>query len=266
MARRHDPARSASVDDESLGFELDPLLELATTLWTRTTIEDREELEHRARDEPLFPVHRQDDRTLDRVVLGDTPAFFPPQSARTAIALPDLQFMCHALCWGALNKKERAELLDDRMNAWASLFGVREFRFETVVQAAVLPALVLKPDPEALERLAALRDHRALATICQLAGRFAKPDRPLRYQRLQSDRALVNLSRLPVPCRSPEGEQQWLPAYRVYFGKDWIHDDSVERLDEALPEDCAATFEYLAPPEEFLGLLGDYAQPADGPS
>ena len=106
---------------------------------------------HRARAEPLFPVHRHDDdRTLDRVVLGDTPAFFPPQSARTAIALPDLRFMCHALCWGALNKKERAELLDDRMNAWASLFGVREFRFETVVQAAVLPALVLKPDDEAL--------------------------------------------------------------------------------------------------------------------
>ena len=56
--------------------------------------------------------------------------------------------MSHALCWGALNRRERAELLDDRMNAWASLFGVREFRFETVVQAAVLPGLVLKPDEE----------------------------------------------------------------------------------------------------------------------
>lgn len=262
MAGCQDPVRSASVDDESLGFELDPLLELATALWTRSTIEDRDELERRARLEPLFPVHRRDDRTLDRVSLGDTPAFFPPQSARTAIALPDLQFMCHALCWGALNKKERAELLEDRMNAWASLFGVREFRFETVVQAAVLPALVLKPDPEAQERLAALRDRSALATICQLAARFAKPDRPLRYQRLQSDRALVNLSRLPVPCRSPDGEPRWLPAYRVYFGTDWIHDDSVERLDEVLPETSSARFEYLASPDEFLGLLGDYAQTA----
>ena len=262
LARSHDPARSASVDDESGGFELDPLLELSMSLWTRATIEDRGELESRAREEPLFPVHRHDDRTLDRAVLGDTPAFFPPQSARTAIALPDLRFMCHALCWGALNKKERTELLDDRMNAWASLFGVREFRFETVVQAAVLPALVLKPDDETLRRLEALRNPEALATICQLAGRFAKPDRPLRYQRLQSDRALVNLSRLPVPCRSPEGEQRWLPAYRVYFGEDWIQDDSVERLHRELPRDTTATFDYLASPEAFLGLLGDYAQPA----
>ena len=262
LARRHDAVRSASVDDESGRFELDPLLELSMTLWTRATIEDREELESRAREEPLFPVHRHDDRTLDRVVLGATPAFFPPQSTRTAIALPDLRFMCHPLCWGALNKKERAELLGDRMNAWASIFGVGEFRFETVVQAAVLPALVLKPDDEALQRLEALRNHQALATICQLAGRFAKPDRPLRYQRLQTDRALVNLSRLPLPCRSHEGDQRWLPAYRVYFGEDWIRDDSVERLHRELPADTTATFDYLAPPETFLGLLGDYAQSA----
>ena len=66
--------------------------------------------------------------------------------------------MCHAVCWGALNKKERAELLDERMKAWSSLFDVREFRFETVVQAAVLPALVLKPDDEAL---AAARERSA---------------------------------------------------------------------------------------------------------
>ena len=264
LARCNDPARSASVDDESGGFELDPLLELAMTLWTRAPIGDREELERRAREEPLFPVHRRDDRTLDRVRLRDTPAFFPPQSARTEIALPDLRFMSHALCWGALNRRERAELLDDRMNAWTSLFGVREFRFETVVQAAVLPGLVLKPDEEAIRRLEALRNHEALATICQLAGRFVKPDRPLRYQRLQSDRALVPLSRLPVPCRSPDGQERWLPAYRVYFGEDWIADDSVERVHNALPSDTNATFEYLAAPEEFLGLLGGYAQPAAG--
>ena len=255
LARCSDPVRSGSVDDESGGFELDPLLELSSTLWTRTTVGDREELERRARHEPLFPVHRRDDRTLDRVALGDTPAFFPPQSARTAIALPDLQFMSHALCWGALNRTERAELLDDRMNAWASLFGVREFRFETVVQAAVLPALVLKPDHEAPQRLEALRNSKALATICQLAGRFAKPDRPLRYQRLQSDRALVNLSRLPVPCRSSAGEQRWLPAYRVYFGEDWIHDDSVEQVDKALPADTDATLTTSQPLRRSSGFL-----------
>jgi hypothetical protein len=59
LAHCNDPARSASVDDESGGFELDSLLELAMTLWTRATVGDREELERRARHEPLFPVHRR---------------------------------------------------------------------------------------------------------------------------------------------------------------------------------------------------------------
>ena len=122
--------------------------------------------------------------------LGDTPAFFPPQSARQDLPLQDLRFMCHAVCWGALNKKERAELLDERMKAWASLFDVREFRFETVVQAAVLPALVLKPDARRSSGSRRSATTRPSRPICQLAGRFAKPDRPLRYQRLQSDRAL----------------------------------------------------------------------------
>lgn len=256
-ARCNDPIRSRSIDHESGGFELDPLLELAAALWTRSGIDEREELEIRAREDPLFPIDRRDDRTLDRVALADTPAFFPPQSARTAVALPDLRFMCHTLCWGALNKKERTELLDDRMNAWASLFGVREFRFETIVQTAVLPALVLHPTAEARERLDGLQTFDALATICRLAGRFAKPDRPLRYQRLQSDRALLNLSRLPIPCRTSAGERKWMPAYRVYFGDDWIGADSVEHLHRALPADSGANFDYVAPPEEFFGRLED---------
>ena len=256
-ARCNDPLRSRSTDHESGGFELDPVLELATALWTRSGIDEREELQIRAREDPLFPIDRRDDRTFDRVALADTPAFFPPQSARTAVALPDVRFMCHALCWGALNKKERTELLDDRMNAWASLFGVREFRFETVVQTAVLPALVLRPDADARVRLEGLQTLDALATICRLAGRFAKPDRPLRYQRLQSDRALLNLSRLPIPCRTSTGERKWMPAYRVYFGDDWIGEDSVEHLHRVLPADSGANFSYVVPPEEFFGRLED---------
>ena len=184
----------------------------------------------------MFPVRRNDDRTLDRVALGDDTAFFPPRSARQDLPLRGLRFMCHAVCWGALNQNERRTLLDERIKAWTSLFDVREFRFETVVQAAVIPALVLNPDRAALDLLETLRDEHALAAVCQLAGRFTKPDRPLRYQRLQSDRALLNLSRLPVPCRTDGGER-WLPAYRVYFGADWIGDQSVERVADALPDD-----------------------------
>jgi hypothetical protein len=258
LAKRQDPLRTKSIDHESGGFELDPLLELCTALWQRTVGPDRAELEKQARHQPLFPVNRNEDRTILRVELRDAPAFYPPQSARQDLPLQDLRFMCHAMCWGALNRRERLTVLDEPMKAWSSLFDVREFRFETVVQAAVLPALVLKPDETALQRLEALRDMRSLAAVCQLAGRFAKPDRPLRYQRLQSDRALLNLSRLPVPCRTNGGKEQWLPAYRVYFGADWIGGDSVERISEAITEEeRAPDFAYLAAPDRFLGHLDE---------
>ena len=123
----------------------------ATTLWTRATVEDRGRARGagaRGAAVPRSPPRRPDARPRRPRRRRPRSSRRSPRAQRSA--LPDLRFMCHALCWGALNQKERAELLDDRMNAWTSLFDVREFRFETVVQAAVLPALVLKPDDEAL--------------------------------------------------------------------------------------------------------------------
>ena len=51
--------------------------------------------------------------------------------------------------------------------------------------------------------------------------------------------------------------ERWLPAYRVYFGADWIGDESVERVADAVPDDEPARpeFAYLASPERFVGLL-----------
>ncbi len=66
------------------------------------------------------------------------------------------------------------------MLAWAGLFDIREFDFEEVMRAAVIPALRLEVD----EQQQALRDRLeeldSLAAICQLAGKRPKPDRSLR--------------------------------------------------------------------------------------
>lgn len=263
LATLADSQRSATVDHESGGFEVDPILTLCELLWRRTSGAGRAEVEARAPEVALFPVARNEDRTLVRVAIGEDTAFYPPRSARHDLPLHGLRFMCHSICWGALSQNERLSMLDDQMKAWSSLFDVREFRFEEVARAAVTPALTLHPDEDALALRDSLRDVHALAAICQLAGRFAKPDRPLRYQRLQSDRALFPLSRLPVPCRSLDGEEAWIPAYRVYFGADWVGEDSVEHLLAALPEEERADLEvnFLAPPERFLGLLDDPSGP-----
>lgn len=254
-----DPLRSALRDHESGGCEIDPVLKLCALLWERADGEEREGIEACARTVTVFPVHRNDDRTIVRVALGEETAFYPPQSARKDFPLRGIRFMCHSLCWGALNKNERNSVLGDDLKVWTALFDIKEFRFQEVMQASVLPALGLNPTEEELEWRAELQSLDSVAAICQLAGAFSKPDRPLRYQRLQSDRAIFNLSRLPVPTRTAAGSEAWVPAYRVYFGSDWIGENSFEQVANAfneLSEDGnVLNAHFLAPPEQFLGLL-----------
>lgn len=259
LGEQIDPGRATSSDDETLGVEIDPVLELCRRLWEQTSGEERDDLVERARTVSVFPVHRREDRTIARVPVGDNPTFYPPRSARRDLPLQDVHFMAHPFCWGALNKTERLAALGDRLTAWSALFDVAEFRFETVVQSAVTPALALDPKPEARARRDALRDPRTLAALCQLSGAHPKPDRPLRYQRLHSDRALFPLSRLEVPCRTDGGDTIWEPAYKVYFGADWIGDASVESIAEEVKSHGGDSpeFVYLAPPEELVDLLDD---------
>lgn len=264
LAREADPERSRLVDHDSGGFALDPVVELASSLWSNAEPPVRSVLEGLAKQLPLFPVHADEDRSVRRVALHERFAFYPPQSARQDLPLSGLAFMLHDICWGALLPNERKALLDDRMTVWRALFDVSEFRFEEVMRASVLPGLVLNPEGSALELRAQLKNMSTLAAICQLAGKQPKPDRPLRFQRLQSDRAIFNLSRLPVPCRSADGVTVWVPAYRVYFGRDWTPSGSVEDLLEALGTHGSSDLDLplLAPPEEFLGLLEDFADVA----
>lgn len=261
-----DETRATLRPHDSGGFEIDPVLDVCTAMWDRAEPAERTEIAEHARAEPLFPVERHEGGTVVRVALGTDTAFYPPRSAKHDLPLSGLRFMCHSICWGALLPNERRSLLDERMTAWSALFDVNEFQFADVMRAAVIPALVLNPDASAQHLREQLASIHTLAAVCQLAGSQTKPDRPLRYQRLGTDRALFNLSRLPVPCRTEAGDERWLPAYRVYFGADWIDDDSVEVLSDACLEADGPTpeFAFLAPPAHFLGRLRDLPQSATG--
>lgn len=254
------PNRATLVPHESGGFEVDPVLELSVDLWYTADADERPAIKEAARQCEVFPVHRHDDGTVRRIPLGDDTAFYPARAARHDLPLAGLQFLCHDVCWGALLPKERTELLGERMVAWTGLFGIRDFDFEQVMRAAVIPALRLDPDLELIAQREDLKNMGTLAAICQLAGKRPKPGRPLRYERLGSDRALFNLARLPLPCRSANGEERWEPAFTVYFGSDWIGHDSIEDiLATVSPDDPMAPYlagiNYLAPPQQFLGLL-----------
>ena len=250
-----DPQRSSIREHESGFYEVDPVLDLSALLWERANAADRTQVKAVARLQRIYPIHRNNDGSIERVALGEDAAFYPPQSAKRDFPMRDLRFMCHSICWGALNRNERNSMLGNEIRVWSALFDINEFRFQEVMQASVLPALGLSPTDEDLSWRQALQNKESLAAICQLAGAFAKPDRPLRYQRLQNDRAIFNLSRLPVPCMDDDGGEQWVPAYRAYFGRAWLGDDSFEHVIDALPGDTRVDAHFLVPPEQFLGLL-----------
>src|SRR5262249_21485779 len=190
--------------------------------------------------------------TVNRIVLGDQSAFYPPRSSAEELPLRRLRFLAHAVCWGTLGRTEQRSVLERQMKAWDALFDVKEFRFEEVMRAGVLPGLTRSGGTDA-ELRDSNRTVEVLAAICRLAGKTTKPDQPLPMGRLGSDRAFFNLSRLEVPCRPVAGNgTKWVPAHRVYFGRDWVGADSVEEIADAMaaagqPIDV----DFLAPPEVF---------------
>ncbi len=247
-------------EHESGGLLVDPVLRVLEGLWEGIDWSDRDDFAASVRRMPLFPIG-QVDGVVQRVTTDEIACFYPPRTLKGTVPLQRLSFLMQELCWGALIPSERNQILKDELVAWQALFELREFKFPDVMRASVLPALELDPDEDGKQRLERLRNLSSLAAICQLSGRTPDAARPLRYERLSSNRALFNLSRLPVPCRSSDGTGfEWRPAYQVYLGEDWLGEASVERVFAAAREQGADTPEIplLAGPEHFEGLLARF--------
>ena len=69
---------------------------------------------------------------------------------------------------------------------------------------------------------------------------------------------MFGLARLPVPCQTEDGGEYWVPAYRTYFGRDWVGEASVEALFEDVDSQSVGdlpSLHILVKPERFVGLL-----------
>ncbi len=249
------------VEHESGGLYVDPVLSVLEATWDGLPSASRKEFESAVRSALLFPVGVDGNGMIQRVAVGQQDCFYPPRTLSGTIPLQGLCFLSRDVCWGALTPKERKEILRDQMAAWQALFGVRDFKFPDVMRSSVLPALTLVDEGGRAEGREELQTLETLAAVCQLSGRTPNPSSPLPYERLGTNRALFNLSRLPVPCRTDTPERyEWRPAYRVYFGSDWIGDASIERVLEAITETGGTVPEVplIAPPEALVPLLEKY--------
>lgn len=261
-----DPDKSTLVEDASGGYFRDPILSVLERLWMGLGAQEREQLSAAVKRQPLFPVGWLSDgsqaKTVSRVVTENHQCFYPPRSLRGEVPLDGLCFLMQEICWGALLPKERNVVLRQEMIAWQALFDVREFKFPDVMRAGVLPALDLDRDEESRAARHRLRTMDRLAAICQLAGRTPNPAAPLPYERLGSNRALFNLSRLDVPCRGKgENDIVWAPAYLAYLGEDWVGDNSIGRVLSVARETGVTLpqrVNFLIGPAKFAGLLQQY--------
>jgi len=255
----------AGVDLELHDSELvwvDPVLRALERVWSGLSQSHRNDFESAVRQVELFPTDGDDPGEIRRVAVAGRDCFYPPRALSGAIPLASLCFLSRDLCWGDLVPKQRQELLHTQLAVWQALFGVREFKFPDVMRSSVLPALTLPDEGGRPEEWNSLRRPEVVAAVCQLSGRTPNPNAPLPYERLGPNRALFNLSRLPVPCRADDsGTLTWQPAYRVYFGADWIGDSSVELVVDTVrsgggePPDVPL----LASPELLVPLLERYA-------
>jgi hypothetical protein len=257
-----DASRSRASTGPAGSLQADPVLSVLEGL-LEAPGGRRDDIARAARDHPLFPIAIGEDGTVTRIRTSGLSCFYPPRSLAQRVPLDGLAFMARALCWGDLVPKERNEVLRAQMPAWQALFDVREFKFPDVMRASVLPSLDLPSGDGVPEGRRSLEDVDRLAAICQLAGRTPNPAAPLPYERLGSNRALFNLARLPVPCVGRDGRgERWLPAYRVYFGRAWIGDASIEDLAEALrgtSQSVSPDIPILVDPARLAGTLGRYA-------
>jgi hypothetical protein len=262
-----DPARSQIVVAEKLF--LDPVLQVLQRLWQTLASERRERLVSAVRREPLFPVGIAADGTAHRVATSRVTCFYPPRSLHGTVPLEGLCFLLQEICWGGLTPKERNQLLRLEVVAWQALFDVQEFKFPVVMRASVLPALDLERDLPGHGERESLHTLERVAAICQLAGRAPNPGAPLPYERLGSNRAIFNLSRLDVPCRGNQpGQFVWIPAYQAYLGSDWVGDSSVEqilRVGAGLAVEGLPSIHFLAGPDAFVGLLAKYRHLQEAP-
>jgi hypothetical protein len=264
----HAPGILAATDLHDFGPELhpselvliDPVLRALEYMWRGMTYSDQIKFATAAREAELFPT----DGELGgfrRVVVTDRACFYPPRALRGPIPLDNLCFLSRELCWGDLSAVQRNALLSSEMDSWHSIFGVRDFVFQEVMRSRVLPHLTLPDESGRSQGWKDMCRTDTLAAICQLSGPAPNSHQPLPFQRLRGNPALFRLARLPVPCRPDDsGALTWQPAYRVYFGEDWIGDASVEFITEAMrrigytPPDVP----FLAGPDALVPLLQRY--------
>lgn len=253
-----DPLRARLRAKDSI--TVDPVLNVLGHLWQLLPDEKREELAGAARREPVFPIGIGPGGEVQRVSTEGLTCFYPPRSLHGVVPLDGLCFLMQEVCWGDLTPKERNQRLKQDLVTWQALFDVQEFKFPAVMRASVLPSLDLERErSSAREHLHSLE---RIAAICQLAGRTPSPNAPLPFERLKANRALFNLSRLDLPCQGEAlDEIVWVPAYKAYFGRDWVGDSSVECVLDAGREiglDSLPKFHFLVPPQALAGLLSKY--------
>ncbi len=249
----------AAVDvkiEHGVSLDHDPVTDSLVDLWHALGSEQREVLQQACSVHRLLPVGEERlDGTVQRIAVGEVnTCFFPRQDMEATVPLPGVVFMTHGLCWGSLNRNERKDTLRKQLTAWRALWGVERFRFDAVFARAIRRHLRLNRDAAAAE---VLRNVGVTAALCHIASERVNPGAPLVHERLGKNRTLFQLCRLSVPCRGPGGAVRWVPAYRAYFGRDWLGDASVEALLEDLPESHRDQFapDYVLGPDRLVPEL-----------
>lgn len=175
---------------------------------------------------PLFPTDVTDSGQIERTATADTSLLLPPEDIVLTKQFPGLKLFAPEIYrpegWEA-PAGQGAES-DGFKEALQSMWNVDEFDFSSFVQGAVFPYLPRGRDDESRET--ELQDRETLSVLRELAmsGSNSVVDAasPLPHEfRKKVD--YYRLCLLKLPTKSGE----WVRAYRVYMGPEWVDNEEV---------------------------------------
>lgn len=212
-------------DDAGLRRKVDPVLDVLIGIESVLSDEDeREKFFDSCQEEAVFPFNVSGESLVERKSTDNVNLLFPPEDFDLSLEFKGVEFLSPDVYRPEGWTRPRGEQgeSDDFQSNLMSLWDIEEFDFQAFSRAVILPRLPRARgsigDSSDLQSEDRLRIVKELASETAANSEKALPYKP------RKDNELYRLCMLPVPTKN----NGWEYAYKVYFGQEWLEDETPE--------------------------------------
>jgi hypothetical protein len=223
----------------------DPVVELIASVWNQLDDDDQDTFATAAQEEPIVPVGTpSDDGQVTRVRAVDTELYTPRQDDALDADIPGVRFVTESVYRprDRLGNQALPPAIQHRQSVIKQVWRPDRFQFDELVRTTLRPRLNGEGDTEDEKQTV---DLRLLALLRNLGAETVDPDDPLPLRDRYDAQPLYLLCELPVPTQ----DHGWVPAHRVYFGDEWLTDETPQGVEQLFSK-AEIDAPILIPPRE----------------